>query len=440
MNNKIYHKGLAAGAVLVLMPTGICYANSQSESAGFLEDSHLNLLSRNHYWHQTGDLGTQRDWTQGEMLDFNSGFTQGVVGFGIDAFAYGAIKLDGSGKRTGSVTLPVRDNGQPADSYSKAGGSIKVQLSNTLRYGDLQPKVPVFATGSSKLLNQTATGWMLDSGELKDIVLSAGLFTSGTSYLSTNRSGDLGLAFARVSTPQVGYIGGTYALSDQTSISFYGSRYENLMDQYYTNINQAIALSESQSLTLDFNLYRSLNSGEAKAGDINVTAASISAALATGPHTFALAFQRNDGDQPHDYAAIGSVSPGVAAGVFSDGLYLANAAELSDFNAPNEQSVQLRYELDMQSFGVPGLTLTAKHIRGTDIDGSKVNADSAYFGLYGKSEEERETDLIAQYIIPSGPAKALTTKLIQSWHSGDISTGGRITRTRLIISYPFEFF
>ncbi|WP_160309948.1 OprD family outer membrane porin [Pseudomonas putida] len=130
----------------------------------------------------------------------------------------------------------------------------------------------------------------------------------------------------------------------------------------------------------------------------------------------------------------------MAAGVFSDGLYLANAAELSDFNAPNEQSVQLRYELDMQSFGVPGLTLTVKHIRGTDIDGSKVNADSAYFGLYGKSEEERETDLIAQYIIPSGPAKALTTKLIQSWHSGDISTGGRITRTRLIISYPFEFF
>ena len=441
MNKNTSPRRLMAKVALVLMPASFSYASDQSDSAGFVNDSHLSLLSRNYYWHQTGDLGAQRDWTQGEMLDFTSGFTQGILGFGIDAFAYGAVKLDGSSNRTGSITLPFRDDGRPADSYGKAGGSIKARLSNTtLRYGDLQPQVPVFATGRFYQLNQTAVGWMLDSSDVEGATLSAGHFTSGTGYISTNRDGELGLAFAGVSTSQVDYVGGTYALSNQMSVSLYGARYKDLMDQYYTNLNYALSLSESQSLSLDFNLYRSLDSGQADAGSLNVTAASFSAAFAAGPHTFAVALQRNDGDQPHDYAAIGSTRPGVAAGVYSDGLYLANAAELSDFNAPNEQSVQVRYELDMLSFGVPGLTLMAKHIRGYDIDGSHVGSDSAYFGLYGKSEKEWETNLSAQYVVQSGPAKELSTKFIQSWHSGDDSTGGDITQTRLIISYPLQIF
>lgn len=438
-NTSLYSQ--LAGAALLIIPVGFSYANSQSESAGFVEDSRLTLLSRNYYWHQTGDLGAQRDWTQGEMLDFTSGFTKGAVGLGIDAFAYGAVKLDGSGSRTGSMTLPYRGNGQPADNYGKAGGSVKVRFSNTtLRYGDLQPQVPVFATGSYYQLNQTAVGWMIESADVEESIISAGHFTSGTGYLSTNRNGELGLAFAGVSTTQVDYVGGTYGLKDNLSLSLYGSRYEDVMAQYYAGVNYVHVFSDTQALTFDFNIYRSLDSGREKAGEINVTAASLSSAFTTGAHTFVVALQRNDGDQPHDYAAIGSRQSGVGAGVYSDGLYLANAAELSDFNAPNERSVQVRYELNMQSFGVPGLTLMARHIRGHGIDGSSVNSDSAYFGLYGESEKERETNLSAQYVAESGPVKDLTARLVQSWHSGDGSTGGDLTQTRLIISYPLELF
>lgn len=424
-----------------ILPVAMSHAEQQSDSAGVVEGSHLKLLSRNYYWHQTGDAGKQKDWTQGEMLDFTSGFTQGVVGFGLDAFAYGAAKLDGGSGQVGSMTLPFRDDGNPADSYSKAGGSVKLRLSSTtLRYGDLQPQVPVFATGNYYQLNQTATGWMLDSAELSGLALGAGHFTSGTGYISTNHDGDLGLAYAGKSTSQIDYAGGAYSFSDQLSVMLYAAQFKDLMNQYYSNVNYILPLSDTQAFTFDFNIYRSVDSGQAEAGDINLTAASVSAAFSTGPHKFLLAIQRNDGDQPQDYAAIGSTRLGVAAGVYSGGIYLANATEISDFNAPNERSVQVRYDLDMSTFGVPGAKFTLKHLRGYDIDGTHLSEDSAYFDLYGKSEKEHETNIIAEYVVQSGPAKDLSAKVFQSWHSGAPSTGGSITQTRFSLSYPLEIF
>ncbi|MFL1526259.1 OprD family outer membrane porin [Pseudomonas sp. O230] len=438
---NIFPLNMLAGAMVVLTPFSVVYANAQSESNGFVEDSHLNLISRNYYWHQTGDLGHQRDWTQGEMLDFTSGFTQGLVGLGADAFAYGAVKLDGQKGRTGSMIQPFDSQGEPSDSYSKAGASVKVRISNsTLKYGDLQPQVPVFAVGNYYLLNQTATGFMFDTTDVPGTSISAGHFTSGTGYISTAHDGELGLSYAGVNTRQVDYLGGVYAFGEHASVTLYGSRYEDLMDQYYTNLNYAMPLSDSNSLTFDFNLYRSLDSGSANAGDINVTAASISVAYATGAHTFTIAGQRNHGDQPQDYAGLGGRSPGVNAGAFSNGIFLANAAEISDFNAPNEQSLQLKYDLNMAEFGIPGMTLSAKHVRGDDIDGTKVDESSAYFGFYGKSEKEHETDVAAQYIVQAGPAKDLTAKLFQSWHSGDDSVGGHVMQTRLVLSYPLAIF
>lgn len=425
----------------LILPVAMSHAEGQADASGFIEGSHLSLLSRNFYWHQTGDLGKQKDWTQGEMLDFMSGFTQGVVGFGLDAYAYGAIKLDGGGGRVGSMSLPFRDGGDTADSYSKSGASVKLRVSNTtLRYGDLQPQVPVFATGNYYQLNQTATGWMIDSAELDGLNLAAGHFTSGTGYISTNRDGELGLSYAGRSTSQIDYAGGSYAFSDELLVMLYAGQFEDLMNQYYSNVNYVVPLSDTQSLTFDFNIYRSVDSGQAEAGDISVTAASLSAAYSTGPHKFLIAMQKNDGDQPQDYAAIGSTRSGVAAGAVSGGIYLANATEISDFNAPNERSFQVRYELDMSTLGVPGLKLNLKHLRGYGIDGTNLPEDSAYFGFYGESEKERETNIIAEYVVQSGPAKDLTAQVFQSWHSGAASTGGSVTQTRFALSYPLEIF
>ncbi|MNF92914.1 Porin D precursor [compost metagenome] len=146
------------------------------------------------------------------------------------------------------------------------------------------------------------------------------------------------------------------------------------------------------------------------------------------------------GDQPFDYAAIGDTSPGVAIGKYSQGEYLANPGELSDFNAPQERSWQLRYDLNMADYGVPGLTMMAKQVWGSNIDGTHVDQTSAYFGFYGKDESERETDVSLKYVIQSGPAKALGLTLVGAKHNGSLSTGGDNTMTRFVVDYPINFF
>ena len=100
----------------------------------------------------------------------------------------------------------------------------------------------------------------------------------------------------------------------------------------------------------------------------------------------------------------------------------------------------MRYDLDLASYGVPGLSMMVRHIRGSGIDGSHTKESSAYFDLYGKGEKEHETDLEARYVVPDGSLRDLSVRLMHAWHSGSDSTGGSTRELRLITEYPLNIF
>jgi len=59
---------------------------------GFLEGSRLQLNQRNFYFHRNllnnpGGQNYREEWAHGFTLDYQSGYTQGTVGFGLDAYA-----------------------------------------------------------------------------------------------------------------------------------------------------------------------------------------------------------------------------------------------------------------------------------------------------------------------------------------------------------------
>ena len=112
---------------------------------GFLEESQLTLLSRNVALYRNlknnsnaadnGGVNSSQnyvnEWAQAEMLTFTSGFTQGTVGFGVDAFANGAVRLTGGAGTGGSNVLPGDNSNcdaltgtcQGQDAYGLAGGA-----------------------------------------------------------------------------------------------------------------------------------------------------------------------------------------------------------------------------------------------------------------------------------------------------------------------------
>ncbi|NWA03645.1 OprD family porin [Pseudomonas gingeri] len=430
---------VSLGMAQVAMATTV---TDQSDAKGFVDDSSLNLHLKNQYFDRDrkNDKSDLEDWTQGIFGNYSSGFTQGTVGFGVDAFGYWGIKLDGGPGTAGTGNLPVGRNGSPEDDYAKAGGAVKIRVSKTeLLYGDMQPTAPVFAAGGTRLIPETATGFNLLSSEIKDLDLEAGHFTSGTGVVTTSNDHDLFATYANVTTSAVNYLGGKYTVNDNLNFTLYGSEFEDVWRQYYTNANYTLPISQAQSLNFDFNLYRTLDEGEAKAGPINNTAFSFATAYTfLTAHTVTLAFQKIHGNTPFDYVGFGTNGPGDGG----DSILLANSVQFSDFNGPGEQSWQARYDLKMATYGVPGLSFMTRYIHGDDIDGSKIAADSPYHAYgYGANGEHHETDVEAKYVIQNGPAKDLSLRLRESIHRGNADQAeGDNNELRLIADYPISIF
>jgi imipenem/basic amino acid-specific outer membrane pore len=433
-----------AAAASTQMATAAPFVSDQAEAKGFVDDAKLNLLVRNYYFNRDNKDGARdvKDWTQGIWGNFSSGYTQGLIGVGVDAFGYLAIKLDGgdgtsgSGNMSRSDTVNANGGRDVNDSQGKAGAAVKFRVSKTeLKFGDMQPSTaPVFAVGGSRILPQTASGFQLQSSEVKDLDLEAGHFYSGTSQDKNARDGDLFATYAGVQANSIDYFGGKYGLTDNLSASLYGAKLEDIWNQYYANLNYTIPMGGDQSVNLDGNIYRTTDTGDAKAGDISNTAYSLAAAFSfLKAHTVTLAFQKVNGDTPFDYIGIGKNNRG------GDSIFLANSIQYSDFNAPGEKSAQVRYDLKMAEYGVPGLSFMTRYVKGWDIDGTKTPAGSAYTGLYGEDGKHNETNFEAKYVVQTGPAKDLSFRIRQAWHFANADEGeGDVKEFRFIVDYPLS--
>jgi imipenem/basic amino acid-specific outer membrane pore len=264
--------------------------------------------------------------------------------------------------------------------------------------------------------------------------VEAGHFTSGTSQDRTGRDGELWATYAGISTTSADFVGGKYSINDALSVSLYGAKLKDIWNQYYTNVNYALPLSDTQSLNFDFNYYNTQDTGSAKAGDISNNAYSLSAAYSfMAAHTLTFGFQKVNGNTPFDYIGVGDNNRG------GDSIFLANSIQYSDFNGPGERSFQARYDLNMATFGVPGLSFMTRYITGDNIDGTRVSANSPYAGLYGEDGKHHETNLEAKYVVQQGPAKNLSFRMRQAWHTANADEGeGDVKEFRLIVDYPIS--
>ncbi|WP_312206743.1 OprD family outer membrane porin [Pseudomonas kuykendallii] len=387
--------------------TQMAVASQQSDSKGFVDDSSLNLLLRNTYWNRDYNKGVddRKTWGQAFITTFESGFTQGTVGFGVDAFGLLGLKLDGGQ----DDMFELKSNGHRTDDVAQAGAAVKVQFSNTvIKYGNQMPSLPVLAYDDSRLLPQSFTGTLITSNEIEGLELNVGRFTQDSSMASSSSdSGEL---------KKIDVYGGSYKFTDDLSVALYASDIEDVAKKKYANVNYQIPLSDEQSLAFDFNIYKTKYDREfvGDAGDKN-TIFSLAGTYAFGAHALTLAYQQNSGDAGYAY----DIGDGGSA------IFLANSY-YSDFNAEDEKSVQLAYDLDFSAYGVPGLTWRSAYVYGYNIDTATGDA------------KEREIFNQVKYTVQSGPAKDLALKARNSIYRADNSYGTDLNEWRLFIEYPIS--
>jgi hypothetical protein len=194
-------------------------------------------------------------------------------------------------------------------------------------------------------------------------------------------------------------------------------------------------LAKDQSLTLDFNGYRT-KLDDSYVRENNVTGDdnkiwSLAATFATGPHSFTLAHQRSTGDSNLGYAYGGYQREQNRVGDGGNTIYLANSY-WSDFNAEDERSWQLGYGLDFTTFGVPGLTYNVAYVRGDNITTSTSEGGT-----------EREIFNQFKYVVQNGPAKDLSVRLRSSvlrvsQKSSEYNVSGN--ELRVFVDYPISVF
>lgn len=419
------------GAFVFSMSASSLSAQAAETPEGFIEDSTARVIARNMYFNRNAlsDYPDSRGWGQGFQLDYQSGFTQGEIGFGADASAYSAYKLDGGRGTVGTGMFPADGEGEATES-STLNASVKMKWSNTvIKYGDLRPYNPVFATPDLRLMPMTARGFQLLSTDIDKVSIDIGHFYSSRGYTSTSHDGGFKAGYAGVDAGDVDYAGFTYQPVEEGSVGFYVSRAEDLWRQYYVNANYSLPLAAEQTLGFDFNLYRSLDEGQANAGAINVTAWSLATTYGNGPHTLSLSYQKVHGSQPFDYLM-------ASDGTYMDSIYLANSSQYGDFNGPGEQSIGLGYAYDFGSNGYVHTTLGFRYVYGFDIDNKQVDPDGLY-AYFAHSDKQIERDIDLKSVVENGPLKNLSVRVRYAEFA---FTGDSVKQLRIITEYPFDLF
>lgn len=411
--------------------TQFAMASSQDESKGFIEDSTLTSKTRMLYMNRdyrngagniskNGDgaapykKGYREDWGLSELLNYESGFTQGTVGVGVDAFAMGTLRLDGGAGRQGNGLFGTKSDGSPEDTQSKIGGAVKFRLSDTvLKYGNQFVASPVFSTDDSRLLPEVATGTLITSKEIKGLELSAGRFTAlssqtGMARDSINGPHEPGLTAANIA-------GATYQFTDNLVGGVAASDVDEYFKKQYVNLNYTLPIAESQALNFDLNGYRTSSQGEERAGDVDNKIWSLAAAYSIGAHKFTIAHQRSTGDSGYYYGVDGGGT-----------IFLANSVQYSDFNGKDERSWQGRYDLNMASYGVPGLSFMARYVKGDNI-----STDTG-------EGKEHEFDFESKYVMQEGPAKDLSFRLRSAIYRSTSNYQADTNDVRVIVEYPLN--
>ncbi|MCE1118394.1 MULTISPECIES: OprD family porin [Pseudomonas] len=434
-------------AALVAMAGPAAWAG-EAQQEGFIEGSRLNVLNRNFYFnrdHRDGPAPTYNSgkasangyseaWAHAIITRFESGFTEGTVGVGLDAFAMLGLKLDTGGGRNGGRSsfdvLPVDRDGQARDEYSKVGGAAKLRLYDTvLRVGDVFPANPVVAAGDSRLLPESFRGVTVENTSLKGLTLQGGRLHAMSQPVSSDLHDNFVTFYGGpVDSPWIAYGGGDYAINDYVSVSLFGSRLKDVWNQYYAGTSVTWPLSEELALIGGFNFYNAKDEGRQRLGQFDNDIWSAKLGVRYGAHTLALTHQRNNGDDDFDYLRQ------------SDSIFLDNSIQYSDFNSPKERSWMLRYDLNMAAYGVPGLTFMTRYGRGSDADYS--NANAVYMRRDGNgdplTDQKRwERDIEVKYVVQTGAAKDLSLRVRQATTRATAFESD-LDEVRLIVEYPLS--
>ncbi|MCE5982894.1 OprD family porin [Pseudomonas sp. LF19] len=420
----------------------------QAGAAGFVEDSKASITARNFYINTdnrsgTADPSKTEEWGQGFIFNFTSGYTEGTVGFGVDAIGLLGIKLD-SGRgtaynktngSTGGTVFPSESNGRAVDDFGSLGLTGKVKFSKTeARLGTLMPKLPVVTYNDGRLLPQTFEGGQVTSNEIENLTLIGGKLEHAKGRNSTNND-SLSIAGANSRTGQRSnafyYAGGDYKVTKDLLAQYYYGNLDDFYKQHFLGLTHNWALpvgslksdlryfysdSDGKNASTEGRLAGYRASGHQNNGEVDNRTWSAMFTYSLQGHALSAGYQRVNGTSDFPFLNQGD---GASA-------YLITDRQIGKFQRAGERTWLAQYAYDFAAVGLPGLTTSVVYLKGTNINAP------------GSDRSEWERDFSLGYVVPEGTFKGLGL----AWKNASLRSDAVNQRdqdeNRLILSYTLS--
>ncbi|MGW8463647.1 OprD family porin [Pseudomonas sp. CLCA07] len=425
----------------------------QAGAAGFIEDSKASVSSRTMYYNndnrETGP--DQKESAEGLKFDYLSGFTQGTVGFGIDAQALVGIHLDGGkGHHPDNNTFfPSDSDGSAVNEWSRAAANVKARISKTEAHlgGAMQPNMPILVANDSRLLPQTFEGGTLSSKEIDNLTLNVGQFEHAAGRASSNSSG-LAVAGGTEASNQFRYGGVDWKATKDLTLQYYHSELKDYYKQDFLGMVHVWTIDAKQSFKSDFRYFDSSsngkngdpgfrfnnNNGFAKTpGEVDNKTWSGMFTYTLGGNAFLLGHQRVSDDGGFVYLNQANVvdSNGNNQGEGGASFYLFTDSMINGFVRAGENTTFGQYSYDFAALGVPGLKTSIAYLHGDDIKATNGT---------GPDASEWERDMRVDYTIQQGALKGFGVTVRNGVYRGsEVSNNPDVDQTRVIFNYTYSF-
>jgi len=423
---------------LTWFPAFHLHAQESAVNAFWL-DSKLTLSMRNYAEHLDIDGKANRHaWVQGVRAEYESGFTRGPLGFGVDLSPFVALRLDG-GNGARNMTHYEQDGSGQGDVAWGYLGAYALKIRNpvgVVKYGLQTVNNPFLAPYDIRALPPTFRGFSFDGVKAGGLQWTAGSFDGvvarGATQVTTLTTSTGAIAFDRFS-----YAGVEWNDDRFGQIALFAGHADDLWNQIYASWAYSVGDPQSFKWSGRVDTYLTRSTGGARQGDIANQASSLSTALQHGESSILLAYQQVFGDQFFDYIQE------------TAGIQLANSAG-ADYNAPHEKSVQVRFSFGGRAFGYPGASVTLRYIRGWAADGStgaeRYTAlgtplhDLYWIGDKPMSGDHHEYGFTFRYRTQAGAFNGWTWQFSHTQHVATPYYSERTFRlNRILVNVPIQF-
>ena len=391
-------------------------------AAGLIDDASATLNLRNFYINRNfsnpaSPQGKAEEWTQSFILDARSGFTQGAIGFGLDALGLYSIKLDGGKGSGGTQLLPIDRDGRPADDFGRLALAGKMKISKTeLKVGEWMPVLPILRSDDGRSLQQTFEGGQITSREIEGLTLYGGQFRQNSPRNDASQQDMFMLGKTAFVSDRFNFVGGEYSFNDKrTMVGVWNAELKDIYQQQYLQVVHSQPLG-AWTLGANLGYFQGRENGSARAGELDNRTMSALLSARYGGNTFYVGLQKLTGDDP--WMRVNGTA----------GISLANDSFNNTYDNAREQSWQLRHDYNFVALGIPGLVMMNRYVSGDNVHIGSVT-DGKEWG--------RETELA--YTVQSGSLKNLNVRLRNASIRHDYSSN-EFDDNRVIVNYPFSLF